>query len=106
MGVPSRVNGCNSSFDDVKSIADASLKPGKGERRFSTPYSSSFLADTVDTWKGEKVGFHQEAPTLRMSQLFFTTSQASLCIKSLLIKNIHLSLSSPSYFISFIFRQN
>ena len=75
MGVPSRVNGCDSSFDDVKSIADESLKAGKGERRFSTPYSSSYLTDATDTRKGEKLGFHQEAPTLGISQLFFTTSR-------------------------------
>lgn len=75
MGVPSRVNGHDSPFDDVKSIADESLKARKGKRRFSTPYSSSFLTDATDTRKGKKVGFHQEAPTLGTSQLFFTTSR-------------------------------
>lgn len=58
------MNGRDVSFDDIKSRADESLKAGKGEKRFSTPYSSSFPTDAIDTWKGEKNGLSSSGSNL------------------------------------------
>lgn len=73
------MNGRDVSFDDIKSRDDESLKAGKGEKRFSTPYSSSFPTDAIDTWKGEKNGPPSSGSDLRDLTIIVTTSEASLC---------------------------